>query len=293
MRVKTIGFIGLGVMGEPMCRNLATGLGPRVLAFDMRREPLERLRDAGVEAAASVADVAQAADLVLLSLPGSAEVERVCLGDGGIADAGRPGLVVADLSTCAVETTRKVAARLAEREITFADAPVARTARAAVEGTLSIMVGCEEELFARLEPVLATMGTDISHAGPVGAGQVLKIMNNMVCFQTVVALAEALTMGARAGVDPEVLLDVLSKGSADSFVLRNHAMKSMLPRIFAENVYSTRYALKDIGYALELAAETGVNARGAELAQTLLSETEALGFGDNYYPALLNAIDTD
>jgi len=288
---QTIGFIGLGVMGEPMCRNLATSLDAKIIGFDKQSEPLQRLAGVGVDTAGSVAEIARTADLVLLSLPGSPEVERVCLGDGGIADTAASGLVVADLSTCAVSTARKVGDALAEKRIAFADAPVMRTAKAAVEGTLSICVGGDPALFQRLKPVLATMGSKVNHAGAIGAGQVIKLLNNMVLTQTLVALAEALTMAQRADVDPHVLFDILSKGSGDSFALRNHGMKSMLPKTFPRQAYSTRYALKDIGYALELAAETGVNARGAELAQTLLSETEALGFGDDYYPALLHAID--
>lgn len=288
---QTIGFIGLGVMGEPMCRHLASKLKAKVLGLDVRPEPLQRLADTGVEAAGSVAEIARAADLVLLSLPGDTEVERVCLEDGGIMSAGASGLVVADLSTCSVASARKVGAGLAEKGIIFADAPVMRTAKAARDATLSIVVGGGDDLFRRLTPVLETMGTDINHAGAVGAGQVVKVLNNMVCFQNVVALAEALTMAKRAGVDPATLLDILSKGSGDSFALRHHGMNAMLPQVFKTHTFSVRYGLKDIGYALDLAAQTRVNARGAELAQALLEETEALGFGDNYYPALLNAVD--
>jgi hypothetical protein len=289
----TIGFIGTGVMGEPMCRNLSSKLDVAIIAYDLRREPLERLTDAGVTAANGVAEVAEAADLILLSLPGNTEVEQVCLGEDGIAACGAPGLVVTDLSTCAAACARKVGDGLAAKRILFADAPVTRTAKAALDGTLSIMVGGDAALFDRLTPVLSTMGTDVTHAGPVGAGQQCKLLNNMVCVQTVVAIAEALTMARRAGVDPNVLFDILGKGSANSFALRNHGMNSMLPGIFREGVYPTRYALKDIRYALDLAHETGVDARGAELAQALLSETAAQGFAEAYYPALVKIVDDD
>lgn len=288
---NTIGFIGTGVMGEPMCRNLAGKLNVRIIAYDLRPEPLEALRDAGVETAASVREVAEAADLVLLSLPGNSEVELVCLGEDGIAATGTSGQVVADLSTCAAHSARKVGAGLEAAGILFADAPVTRTAKAALDGTLSIMVGGDRAVFERLSPVLFTMGTDVTHAGPIGAGQQCKLLNNMVCVQTVVALAEALTMARRAGVDPDVLFDILGKGSANSFALQNHGMKSMLPGIFREGVYPTRYALKDIGYALDLARETGVDARGAELAHAILRETEAMGYREAYYPALVKVVD--
>ena len=288
---QTIGFIGLGVMGEPMCRNLMARMDVRMIGYDIRSEPLEALAGDGVIAGGSVAELAADCDLVLLSLPGRPEVEKVCLGADGLATHGKPGLVVADLSTCPVDTARKAGAGLTANGIEFADAPVTRTAAAALDGTLSIMVGGSPDLFERLKPVLLTMGTDVTHAGQVGAGQTLKLMNNMVCVQTVVALAEAMTIAKRAGVDPELLFDVLGKGSADSFALRNHGMKSLLPGDFPTRKYSTRYAMKDTGYAVELAEETGIDASGAELALKLMRRAEELGFGENYYPALVNVID--
>jgi hypothetical protein len=135
------------------------------------------------------------------------------------------------------------------------------------------------------------MGTDFSHCGGVGSGQVLKLLNNMVCMQTVVALAEALTMGRRAGVDGQVLFETLTRGSADSFALRNHGMKSMLPGVFAEKTYSCLYALKDLGYALELAQDAGVDAPGAALAYSLIEAARDMGHGAKYYPVLLKAVE--
>ena len=287
----TIGFIGLGVMGEPMCRNLMAKMDVRMIGFDIRSEPLESVADIGVKSGGSVAELARDCDLILLSLPGRPEVEEVCLGRDGIAPNGRPRLVVADLSTCPVDTARKVGAGLEAKGIAFADAPVTRTAAAALDGTLSIMVGAPPELYERLKPVLLCMGTDVTHTGPVGSAQVLKLMNNMVCVQTVVALAEAMTVAKRAGVEPELLFDVLGKGSADSFALRNHGMKSLLPGAFPTRKYSTRYAMKDTGYAVELAKEAGIDAAGAELALKLMRQAEELGYGENYYPALVNVMD--
>ncbi|MGI9412226.1 MAG: NAD(P)-dependent oxidoreductase, partial [Hyphomicrobiales bacterium] len=150
---QTIGFIGLGVMGEPMCRNLKAKTDARIMGFDIRSEPMENLADVGVTAGRSVAELAAECDLVLLSLPGRPEVEEVCLGPDGIADHGKPDLVVADLSTCPVATARKVGAGLERRGIAFADAPVTRTAVAALDGTLSIMVGGDPGLFERLKPL--------------------------------------------------------------------------------------------------------------------------------------------
>lgn len=288
---ETIGFVGLGVMGEPMCGHIAEKLDARVLAHDLDQAPMRRLEAKGVEPGTSVAELAAEADLVLLSLPGTSQVEAVCLGDGGLLSGARPGLLVADLSTCAVAAARRIATALGERGIRFCDAPVARTAQAARDGTLSIMVGGPLEEFIRLEPVLRATATDVTHAGEVGMGQAAKILNNMICFQTAVAVAEALTMARRIGMDQDTLYDILSKGSADSFVLRHHGRKAMWPGSFPPNTYSTLYALKDADYALELARDTAVDARGAELARTLLQETADLGYGEDYYPALVKAVD--
>ncbi|MDE2580648.1 MAG: NAD(P)-dependent oxidoreductase, partial [Rhodospirillales bacterium] len=235
--VATLGFIGLGVMGEPMCGHLARRFGRPVLAHDLRPEPLARLAADGV-AAASAEAVAQRADLILLSLPDGHAVEQVL---ATIAPALQPGQCVVDTSTSPVALARAIGERLAAAGIGFADAPVARTREAAARGELSIMVGASGPVFAHIRPVLETMGTDVTHCGPVGTGQVVKILNNMLVFQNTAALAEAMALGRRHGVPPEVLLPTVAKGSGDSFVLRSHGMKAMLPRVFPERAFSTRY----------------------------------------------------
>ena len=288
--IEALGFIGLGTMGEPMCANLARKSGLPVYAADRRPEPLQRLAGENVVACASVAELARRADLLFLSLPSGREVEEVCLGAGGIAGAGGRVRIVVDCGTSPVALTRALAARLAESGIDFADAPVARTREAAQQGKLSIMVGGSEAVVERIRPFLATMGTDITHCGPVGCGQVVKILNNMVLFETVAALAEALAIAGRAGVDERLLLETLSKGSADSFALRNHGMKAMLPRDFPANAFCAEYALKDLGYALELARAGGVGAAGAEVTRDRLVEAIRRGSGQRYWPVLLEVV---
>jgi hypothetical protein len=186
---------------------------------------------------------------------------------------------------------REIAERLAAVGAAFADAPIARTREAAQKGTLSVMVGADKAVFERIEPLIRCFATDVTHCGGVGAGQVVKILNNMVLFQTVNALAEALAIGRRSGVDPALLFDTFSKGSADSFALRNHGMKAMVPRAFPERAFSTQYALKDTSYALALAREVGVKARGAEVVESILQQTIARGLRGAYYPALLEVVD--
>jgi len=286
---QTLGFIGTGVMGEPMCRNLAAKSARRVLAWDPRREPLERLAAQGVAIAGSAEEVARAAAIVFVCLPGGAQLESLC--EAALLPAARAGLTVVDLGTSGVGRTRRLAGRFAERGAGYADAPIARTREAAHKGTLAISVGASSEVFARIRPLLECVGTDITHCGGVGAGQVVKILNNMVLFQTVNALAEALALGRRAGVDPALLFDALAKGSADSFALRNHGMKAMLPGAYPERAFSVEYAAKDNGYALELGRETGVRLRGAQLLAELLGEAKAAGFGENYWPVIARIVD--
>lgn len=285
--IATIGFIGLGVMGEPMCGHLARRFGRPVLAHDLRPEPLARLAADGVTAAAA-AEIARRSELILLSLPDGRAVEQV-LAD--IEPILQPGQCVVDTSTSPVALTRAIGVRLAARGIGFADAPVARTREAAARGELSIMVGATDAVFAHIRPVLETMGTDVTHCGPVGTGQVVKILNNMLVFQNTAALAEAMALGRRHGVPPEVLLPTIAKGSGDSFVLRSHGMKAMLPRVFPLRAFSTRYAMKDLSYALELAREAGVDVPGAELTMRRLRAAEQAGHGDEYHPVVLEVID--
>jgi 3-hydroxyisobutyrate dehydrogenase-like beta-hydroxyacid dehydrogenase len=284
----TLGFVGLGVMGEPMCRNLAANSGHDVLAYDRRAEPLDRLAAHGVAATGSLEDLIARSDIVFLSLPGGDELEEVV---SDVLTHGRAGQTVIDHTTAPVGLTRTLAARLAEASIDFLDAPVARTRAAAQEGALSIMVGGDEGTFDRVRPLLACMGTDITYCGAVGCGQIVKLLNNMVLIQTVVALADALTIGRRAGLDGAVLFETLAKGSADSFALRNHGMKALLPGDFPVPAFSTEYALKDLTYALDLAREAGVDAAAAKAAERLLRETIQAGFGENYFPSLINVID--
>jgi len=285
--IGTIGFIGLGVMGEPMCGHLARRCGIPVMAHDLRPEPLERLAAQGVKPA-SMLEIAAACDVILLSLPDGKAVAAVV---GQLEPHLRAGQCVVDTSTSSVELTRAIGARLTAKGILYADAPVARTREAASRGELSIMVGATEATFARIRPILETMGTDVTHCGPVGCGQVVKILNNMLVFQHCAALAEAIAIGRRNGVPPEVLLPTMAMGSGDSFVLRNHGTKAMLPGVFPERAFSTRYAIKDLSYALEMAEASGLDMQAAKLTMERLKLADAAGYGDQYHPVVLKVID--
>ena len=287
---KTIGFVGLGVMGEPMCRNLARKSGATVIGYDRDSAPLDRLTQVGVERAASLAELALRCNVIFLALPSGAHVEAVCGGlDGLLVHAGERHTIV-DLGTSPVDLTRSLATRFAAKRARYADSPIARTRQAAEDGTLSIMVGADDVVFETIKPLLATFATDITHCGPVGTGQIVKILNNMVLVQTVVALGEALATARSAGLDGQVLFETLTKGSADSFALRNHGMKAMLVDNFPERAFSTQYARKDVGYALALATSVGLKLQGAENADGVLAKATDAGFGDLYWPVIYRVI---
>ncbi len=289
-----VGFIGLGVMGEPMCRHIAEKRSEAaielVAAYDLDGAPLARLSAYGVEAAKCVADVVDRSDLVLISLPGDAELEALCTSDGGLLDTVRTGQTIVDLGTTSVRLSRELRDAFALRNTDYADAPVARTRAAAESGTLLVLVGAELAVFERIWRVLSCFAEEVLHCGGVGAGQVVKQLNNMVLFQTVNALAEALTISREAGVDGDTLFNAFTLGSADSFALRNHGLKALLPGEFPERAFPTSYALKDLTYAIDLAEQGEVVTRGARATRASLEQAIEAGFGEEYFPSIIKTL---
>ena len=287
-----LGFVGVGVMGEKMCRNMAIKSGKPVLAFDQNKEPLQRLSELGVESAHSLTDVMARTDMVFLSLPGEPEVRAVVLGEGGLLENAKPGQLIIDCSTCPVALAQEIAEAAKAKGVFFLDAPVSRGTTAAENGTLNFMVGGDQASFDAAKPYIETMGIDIILCGGPGAGQAVKLMNNMIVVQTVRAIAEALNVAQESGaVDGKVLFETLTTGSADSFVLRNHGLKSMLPGTHPAQTFPVKYIKKDLGYALDLAESCGVVMTGAETTMDLLNKAEAMDFGDRYYTIIIDALE--
>ncbi len=281
----TVGFIGVGVMGEPICRHIATKGGAPVIASDLNAEPLARLAEHGVRTVALQELTAQA-DIVFMSLPSGEVMKQVVAAPGGLAERLRPGTTLVDLSTSSVDVTLEVARLLQDKGIAFADAPVMRTRAAAEAGTLAVPVGASPEVFGRIEHFIRTFASDVTHAGGVSAGQVVKILNNMVLYETVLALSEAAAIGRRAGVQPDVLFQAFSTGSADSFALRNHGMKAIAPQQFPEKAFPVTYAKKDISYAVALGEQVGVDPTGARNLLATLQKAIEAGHGEKYAPAI-------
>jgi 3-hydroxyisobutyrate dehydrogenase-like beta-hydroxyacid dehydrogenase len=291
MKDTIVGFIGLGVMGEPMCRNLRARSANRVLAFDIKPGPLQRLEPVGVESAASAHEVIRKSAVVFASLPSGKELYELAHGKDGLLDTIRAGQVFVDLGTSPVGLTRELAAALARKGAAYLDAPVARTRQAAESGTLAVMVGGDAEALRQVRPLIECFASDITHCGTVGSGQVTKILNNMVLFETVAALSEAHAIARRTGVDPAVLFEAFSKGSADSFALRNHGMKAILPQQFPLRAFSVEYAKKDLAYALEMAEDAGIDASGARNVARLFAQAIAGDFGEQYFPVISRILD--
>lgn len=285
---EILGFVGLGVMGGPMCANLVKKGGRKVVAYDSVQAAADEAQSHGAVLASGVAQVAEESDIVFLSLPSIDQVESVC--EAILAASRRPSLIV-DMSTSNVSRTRALAGRLKAEGIAFLDAPVARTKQAAVDGKLFISVGGAESDFARVVSYLNCMGSDVLHCGEVGSGQIVKILNNYMVFMTVNALSEAITIGRQAGMEAEKLLSLLSQGSADSFVLRNHGMKSLAKDEFPEKTFPMTYAIKDCSLALDLAKEGGFSPRIGAYTHEMMCRARDAGFALNYHPAVIQLID--
>jgi len=289
---EVIGFIGLGVMGGPMCGHIAKKGENRVIGFDTVAAAVEARAADGVEAGASLADVAATSDIVFLSLPGEPQIRAVCEGDGGLIELSRPGQLIVDCSTAPVPMTQEIAARFEAKGVRFVDAPVTRSAQAARDGTLSFMVGGAKEDVERARPYLDRMGQEVNHGGPVGAGQFLKLMNNMLVARITHALAEALVVARESGlVDGETLFEAMATGSADSFVLRNHGLKFMAKDLHPTESFRISYMLKDLNYAINLAESCGVNMEGAYTNREVLERADKMGFGEKYHTVIVEAVE--
>jgi len=283
--MSTLGYIGLGAMGARMCANLAKKSGQQTIGYDVNPDALAQVAAQGVKAADSVASLVAEADTIFICVPGEPEVRELCLGAGGVVENVRSGQTVVDMTTATPSVNREIAGVLAEKGVAFADAPVARGVPSAQDGTLAIMVGASDELYAQIKPLLECMGTDISHCGDVGTGQVVKLMNNMLVFQTVSALCEAMAIGTQAGVPRDRLFKILESGSADSFVLRRHGTY-MTSGEYPDDMFRSRYSLKDVRYALDLADECAVDAQMAQVTAERLSQVVDKGWGDYYAPVM-------
>lgn len=274
-----VGFVGLGRMGAHMARNLVQA-GHNVTVYDVRPEAVEVLVERGAEAATSAAGVATEAELVFTSLPGPAEVTGTWQGDDGLLAHLAPGAIGIDLSTVGADTSRDVEAEARSRGKRYMDAPVSGGVWGAEAGTLSLMIGGSEEDFEEAFPVLSAIGSPekIYRCGDIGAGSVTKLVNNLIGMTTNVVIAEAFSMGVKAGVDPNILMDVVTASSGDSATLAQWK-DSVLQRDFTPG-FMLALGHKDTRLALELAEQLGIPMPVTSVAKERLAAALAEGWGE-------------
>lgn len=287
MTIRRVGFVGLGIMGAPMAQNLLKA-GFEVTVWNRTASKCDHLVAAGANAAESPAAVAAASEVTVSCVTNSADVEQVVLGPSGIAERAKPGSVHIDCSTISPEVTRQVAAKLAERQVQLLDAPVSGGDVGAKAGTLAIMVGGEAETFERCLPVLQAMGKTIVHVGPSGAGQVVKLCNQVAGGLNLLAMAEAIALARRAGVDPAKMLEVVSAGAAGSWMLQNLGPRA-LNGDFAPG-FMVELMQKDLRLALEAATASLTPLPGTALVNQLYTAIEAEGRGRDGTQAIVDAI---
>lgn len=282
-----LGFIGLGIMGAPMAGHLrAAG---HELHVHTRSAVPPALLQAGAVRCASAAEVARAAEVVFLMLPDTPDVEAVLFGPDGVAAALRPGQAVVDMSSIAPLATQRFAERIAAAGCDWLDAPVSGGEVGAKAASLTIMCGGSEAAFARLQPLLALMGKNITHVGPAGAGQVAKVANQIIVALNIAAVAEALVFAAKAGADPARVRQALMGGFAASRILEVHGQR-MLDRSFAPG-FRIRLHQKDLALALAGARELGVALPQTAGAAQLMQACAAQGWGELDHSALVRALE--
>lgn len=287
MSISRVGFVGLGIMGGPMALNLLKS-GFTVTAWNRTAAKAEPVRAAGAAIAGSPAEVAAASEVTISCVTNSPDVEAIALGAGGIAEGASPGSIYIDCSTIAPSTARSVGAAMAERDVVMLDAPVSGGDIGAQAGTLAIMVGGDRGAFDRCLPVFEAMGKTIVHCGPSGAGQVVKACNQVTGALNLLAWCEAVTLARRSGVDPAVMLQVVSNGAAASWSLSNLAPRA-LNGDFAAG-FMVELMQKDLRLVQETAQESATPLPGTALVQQLLRMLEAEGRGRDGTQALLDAV---
>lgn len=284
MEQLRVGFIGLGIMGSAMAMNIYKKGFP-LIVYNRTRSKAEPFAKLGVPVANSPREVAEKSDVVIDMVTDAPDVEEVLFGRDGVVYGAHPGLIVIDMSTNSPEYARYFAKRLAEYGIEFLDAPVTGGDVGARQGTLTIMVGGKREIFERVRPVLEAMGKTIIYAGDVGNGQMLKLLNQIVVGIDMLAVAEAMALAKKAGIDMDKLFTVLSTGAANSFTVQYYMPKMMKGDY--EPGFRAAHLKKDLRYALETANKLGVPLPGTAITLELYNALVAKGLGDKGTQALL------
>jgi len=288
-----IGFIGIGVMGRPMTLNLLkAGYHVTIFARHPDKPEVQEVLHAGAKMAPSSRAVAMASDIVITMVPNSMQVEEVVRGPHGILEGARKGLIIVDMSTIAPSVSRKLAEAASARGAHFLDAPVSGGSQGAANGTLTIMVGGEREIFEQVRPVLEAMGKkeNIFHVGANGTGEVVKIVNNMLVGAITAAIAEAFLLGVKAGADVDTMAKIIGVSTGASWQLANQFPLRAFNGSFQPG-FMTDLLYKDLGLALDLAAEQQTPVVITALTRQLYEMARAAGYGREDYTALLKVLE--
>jgi 2-hydroxy-3-oxopropionate reductase len=287
--MATVGFVGLGIMGRPMLRNLLKA-GHTVIAYGRTPATLDSVVADGAQRGASNADVGARAEIVITMLPDGPEVEEVVLGANGILSGAKPSSLIIDMSSISPLVSQKIAAECYSRAVDFLDAPVSGGEPKAIDGTLAIMVGGKPEVFAKAEPLLKCLGTSVTLTGPVGAGNTTKLANQIMVACNIAAMGEALTLATRCGLNPEVVINAVKGGLAGSAVLNAKG-----PMLIARNFkpgFKISLHEKDLRNALQTAGANHVYLPLTAQVQQMLSSLIANGKGDLDHSAIATFVET-
>ena len=285
---EKVGFVGLGIMGKPMAKNLMEA-GYELVLYNRTLEKAEELAEDGAEVAVDPREVAENSDIIVTMLPDSPDVRNVVAGEDGVLEGIKEGVLLVDMSTISPVVTEELAAAVKEKGASMLDAPVSGGDVGAIEGTLSIMVGGSEEDFERAKPLFDVMGKTVNHVGPTGAGQVTKAANQVVVALTIEAVSEALVLGSKGGVTPEKILDVLSGGLAGNKGMEGQREKFLSHKF--DPGFRSELHHKDLGIALAAGREYGVVLPVTAIVDQMLLTMKKKGWGGEDHSALLRVIE--
>ena len=283
-----VGFIGLGIMGKPMSRNLIKA-GHQVVVYDIGPESVAAMAASGASAGKSAKDVAARSDITITMVPDGPEVEAAVLGPEGALEGAKAGAIIVDMSSISPIVAQKVGVACAAKGVQFLDAPVSGGEPKAIDGTLAIMVGGKQEVFDKVLPLFQAMGSSATLTGPIGAGNVTKLANQMMVAVNIAAMAEALVLATKAGLDPEVVFNAVKGGLAGSAVLNAKA-----PMLIARNFkpgFRIRLHQKDLRNALLVAESMKVSLPFTSLAQQVLMALMNSGRGDLDHSAIATFVE--
>lgn len=287
--MNNIAFIGLGAMGKPMALNVLKA-GYSLTVFDLATSAVEEMVGQGAKAAATTKEAALGKDIVFMSLPNAKIVESVLTSEDGVFAGSHPGQIIIDLSSVTPGHTQRMAKLAEAKGVHYMDAPVSGGVSGAAAGTLTIMVGGEADVLGKCREALSAIGKKIYHVGLVGAGDTMKLVNNLLLGVNMVAVAEALTLGAKAGLDPQTMLDVIGVSSG-----RSYALEAKVPNFMLKGNFEPGFAIdlqhKDMGMAIETANELGLPLELGNAAQAMYKAAQADGLGRKDISAVVTLLE--